>query len=171
MSKNSSGLFKGTIGDRISSAIKPSVQRSSITSWAEKEASVLSATSKRQRDKFKTACVAVDEATGNMYFGRNGGIDRNGSVRNPTLFGDGKTKGILPEKPLNGYPTSWNCAESDAINNALNAGAKLENLHIYTIDTTPHNFGKNKASCINCTTAYKGRIKRNNTGWHKPKGD
>ena len=72
---------------------------------------------------------------------------------------------ILPQKSLNDYPTSWNCAETDAINNALHDGAKLKNLHIYTIDTSPRRFGDDKPSCKNCTFAYKGRIKKNNTGW------
>ena len=167
MSKNNSNLFHGTSGDIISNRIKPSVQRASVTSWAEKEAAKLSASSKRQRDKFKTACIAVDEKTGKMYFGRNGGIDRSHAPHNKILFGSDNSPGILPKKSLNNYPTPWNCAESDAINSALNAGAKLKNLHIYTIDTTVHGFGKPKRSCVNCTTAYKGRIRRNNTGWAK----
>lgn len=166
MSKNSSGLFKGTKGDRIAQAVKPSYQREQVILWAQREADSLSSISKRQRDKFRTACVAVDEETGKLYFGRNGGIDKNNSAHNPVLFGDSTHKGVLPDKSLNNYPSPWNCAESDAINNALNSGAKLDNIHIYTIDTTKNNFGKDKTSCVNCTTAYKGRIRRNNTGWY-----
>lgn len=167
MSKNSSGLFSGTKGSRIAQSVKPSYQRERVTSWAQREADSLANVSKRQRDKFKTACIAVDEETGNLYFGRNGGIDKNNSTHNPLLFGDSTHKGVLPDKSLNNYPSPWNCAESDAINNALNSGAKLENIHIYTIDTTKNNFGKDKPSCANCTAAYKGRIRRNNTGWNK----
>ncbi len=59
---------------------------------------------------------------------------------------------------LNKYPTSWNCAETDEINNAMHDGAKMQNLHIYTIDTSSERFGKDKSSCANCTRAYKGRI-------------
>ena len=165
MSKNSSGLFNGTLGSKIAEALKPSFQQKELKSWARKEAINLFKISKRQRDKFKTACVAVDEATGNLYFGRNGGIDKNKSHHNTVLFGDLHHPGVLPTKSLNKYPTPWNCAESDAINNALNSGAKLENIHIYTIDTTKNHFGKIKRSCVNCTVAYKGNIRRNNTGW------
>lgn len=165
MSKDISGLFHGTHAEKVANAIKPSVQKAAVTSWAKRIAKKLAGISKRQRDKFRTACVAVNEETGEMYFGRNGGIDRNHTHRNPVLFGDDNHPGILPQKSLNAYPTPWNCAESDAINNALNAGAKLENIHIYTIGTGRRDFGEPKTSCLNCTSAYKGRIKRNNTGW------
>lgn len=164
MSKSSSNQFVGTRGQRISQGLVPSNQKAKVTSWAKATADYLAGKSKTQRDKFKTACVAFDEKTGNLYFGRNGGINKDASnvVKNDILFGK---NGILPGKSLNGYPTPWNCAETDAINKALNAGAKLENIHIYTISTSKTNFGKDRASCINCKTAYYGRIKRNNTGW------
>ena len=164
MSKDLSRLFSGTHGEKIALAIKPSVQRNAVTKWADKTSAELAAVSNRQRDKFKTACVAVDEETGEMYFGRNGGINRNGEGIHPEL------KSVLPEKPLNGYPTPWNCAESDAINRALHAGASLKNIHIYTISTAIRGSGNSKygyakKSCENCTAAFKGRIRRNNTGW------
>ena len=165
MSKGISGLFHGTHGEKVANAIKTSVQKDAVTSWSEHTAERLAETSKRQRDKFRTACVAVDEETGKMYFRRNGGIDRNHARHNPVLFGNDGHPGILPRQSLNAYPTPWNCAESDAINAALNAGARLENIHIYTIGTGKKDFGKPKPSCLNCTSAYKGRIRRNNTGW------
>lgn len=159
MSKNSSNLFVGTKGARLAKAITPSVQRSLVRSWAEKEALRLEKISKRQREKFKTACVAVDENTGRFYYGKNGGINRNGDDLHPIL------KTLLPSNSLNGYPTPWNCAESHAINQALHAGANISNLHIYTIGTTKNDFGSDKVSCANCTAAYKGKVRRNNTGW------
>ena len=165
MSKDISGLFHGTHGEKVANVIKPSFQKAAVTVWAEKEAEKLAAISKRQRAKFHAACIAVDEKTGEMYFGRNGGIERDNAPHNPVLFGDNGHPGILPSQSLNSYPTPWNCAESDAINAALNAGAELENLHIYTISTDRWNFGSPKPSCLNCTSAYKGRIRRNNTGW------
>ena len=164
MSKALSYLFKGTIGERVARAIMPSFQRKAIRAWANHVAAELSAKSKRQRDKFKTACVAVDDYTGEMYFGRNGGIGHDGLGLHPAL------KSILPNQSLNNYPTPWNCAESDAINQALHSGANISNIHIYTISTT-HNgkgdnkYGHDKRSCVNCTVAFKGRIRRNNTGW------
>ena len=164
MSKGLSNLFSGTRGEKAASAIKPSVQRAAVKEWADKTSAELAAISKRQRDKFKTACVAVNERTGEMYFGKNGGIGRDGAGLHPKL------KSILPDKPLNNYPTPWNCAESDAINRALHAGANLEDIHIYTISTTlrgsgDNKYGHDKKSCENCTAAFKGRIRRNNTGW------
>lgn len=166
MSKASSNQFSGTKGQRISQGLVPANQKEKVVSWSTSIANYLATKSNRQRDKFKTACVAFDEATGNLYFGRNGGINKSASnvKKNDILFG---ANGILPSKSLNNYPTSWNCAETDAINKALNAGAKLENIHIYTISTSKSNFGKNKTSCINCKVAYKGKIKKNNTGWCK----
>lgn len=167
MSKGNSYQFSGTKGEKIAQGIKPENQRKMVTSWAEAMVAHLSEKSKRKRDGFKTACVAFDEETGQLYFGRNAEINRDASnvQKNPILFGDSKKNGILPQKSLNNYPTSWNCAETDAINKALNAGAKLENIHIYTISTVKSSFGKDKPSCTNCRTTYKGRIKKNNTGW------
>lgn len=167
MSKPNSNHFLGTKGQRIYKYLAPSIQRILITSWAKETATFLVAKSKRKRDNFKTACLAVDEKTGNLYFGRNGGINKDATNAdiNEVLVGNNKKAGILPIKSLNAYPTPWNCAETHAINQALNDGAKLENIHIFTIDTTTNGLGKAKKSCINCTTAYKGRIKKNNTGW------
>ncbi len=169
MSKAASFQFSGTKGQRISQGIVPSNQREMVTSWATAMAKYLQSKSNRKRDSFKTACVAFDENTGKLYYGRNKGINHEASNvdKNITLFGDSTHEGILPSRSLNGYPTPWNCAETDAINQALNDNAELCNIHIYTIDTTPNNFGKPKKSCRNCTYAYKGKIKKNNTGWEE----
>lgn len=84
------------------------------------------------------------------------------------LLGDKTHEGILPKVKLNRYPLS-NCAEVDAINNALNAGAKLENLHMSTLDVSRKNIRSHciieKCDCKNCVAAFKGKIKKNNTGW------
>ena len=164
MSKSSSNQFSGTRGQKITQGLVPANQKEKVVSWAKATAEYLAGKSKRQRENFKTACVAFDEETGKLYFGRNKGINMDASnvKKNDILFGK---DGILPSKSLNGYPTPWNCAETDAINQALNDGEKLKNIHIYTIDTIANNFGKDKKSCLNCKTAYKGRIKKNNTGW------
>lgn len=165
MSKNQSHLFEGTLGEKIANAIKPSVQREAVTRWADQMSQALEDVSKRQRDKFRTACVAVDDETGNMYFGRNGGIGRDGDNLHPKL------REILPMRTMNNYPTTWNCAESDAINQALHSGVNLSSLHIYTISTaarancSQNEYGKAKRSCENCTATFKGKIRRNNTGW------
>lgn len=88
-----------------------------------------------------------------------------GDKKNPLLFSE---NGIFLEKSLNNYPVG-NCAEVDAINQALNSGAKLENITIYTIHTTKGHVGRRKEACENCTFAFKGKIKKNHTGW-KAKG-
>lgn len=164
MSKGLSHLFRGTNGERAAQAVMPSIQRDALLKWANQEARKLSAKSKRQRDKFRTACVAIDDKTGFMYFGRNGGISRSGFGLHPAL------KDILPTESLNDYPTPWNCAESDAINQALHAGARISDIHIYTVSTAlrgkgNNEYGHDKRSCKNCTAAFRGRIRRNNTGW------
>jgi len=161
MSKSDSHQFIGTVGQKISQGMDPKNQKQKLLDWANDMAKYLSSKSKRQRDKFKTATVIFDETTGKLYFGRNGGIP----ISNPHLHP--KMKELLPDKSLNGYPTPWNCSEADGINQALFDGALLKNLHIYTIDTTISDWGKDKKSCENCTYAYRGRVKKNNTGWFK----
>ena len=167
--KPNSGLFSGTRG--IKNHIAPKVylnqstqNRRHVVLWAKEQVSELEKKSNRQREKFNTASIAYDESTGKYYYGRNGGIEKNASPKNPILFGDSTHEGILPKESLNIYKIG-NCAEVDAINNALNNGAKLENLHISTIHTTKDNMGKPKAACENCTYAFKGKVKRNYTGW------
>ena len=161
MSKTNSHQFSGTRGEKIAQGIKPESQRTKLIDWANDVLSVLDPKSNTQRKKFNTATVAFDEATGDLYFGRNGGIDKFGDEIHPDL------KNLLPSSSQNDYPTPWNCSESDAINRALHGGAKLHNLHIYTIYTSEKGFGNAKVSCKNCTMTYKGKIKKNNTGWHK----
>lgn len=160
MSKADSHQFSGTKGERIAQGKIPENQKNQVIAWALDVIQRMGANvSKRKREKFNTACVAFDETTGQLYFGRNGGVDRFGPDLHPDI------KNILPPENYAGFPTTWNCAETDAINIALHAGASLKNLHIYTISTSSRNFGSDKSSCANCTYMYKGRIKRNNTGW------
>lgn len=169
MSKICSGHFIGTIGQRklalkyskskpINNSIK---SHSNVVAWAEIIATGLS---KKERRKFNTAAVVYDERTGKYYYGRNGGIMKTSATKNPKLFGDSKHIGILPNKSLNKYPIG-NCAEVEAINNALNDGARLRDLHIFTIHSTNNKFGKPKRACQNCTVAFKDRVKTNYTGW------
>lgn len=171
MSKTLSGLFVGTIGDRNRNVTEnhryyATQIRRHVVLWAQKKVEELETVSKRQREKFNTASVVFDESTGKYYYGRNKGIEKNGSIKNPILFGDNTHDGILPKHTLNDYVIG-NCSEVDAINNALNAGAKLENLHLTTIHTTSGKMGQSKEACKNCTFSFKGRIKRNYTGWYK----
>lgn len=134
-----------------------------IIEWARDKTRKLTG---RAKNSFNTACVVYDTTTGKYYYGRNGGYLAKDYVRNPKLFGDSKHRGILPKKSLNIYPVG-NCAEVDAVNKALNDKARLSNLHMITIHTTKSKFGQYKPACENCTRAFKGRIRKNYSGWHQ----
>lgn len=160
MSKSDSHQFTGTKGQKIEQGMNPENLKRQLVSWAEEVVTRMSDNvSNRKRERFNTACVVFDELTGTLYFGRNGGIDKFGDSIHPTL------RAILPKEPLNGLPTPWNCAETDAINQALHNGVDLGHMRIYTISTKPKSMGKAKKSCENCTYAYRDRIKENYTGW------
>ncbi len=163
MSKGSSGLFSGTKGERSYKGSRKQMQ-AHITSWAQETAERLESISKRQRDKFNTATVAYDESTGKYYNGRNHGIEIDHDKKNPILFGDDTHSGVLPKQSLN-HLVVGNCAEIHAVNKALNDGAELKNLKIFTIHATKRDFGKPKVACENCTYALKGNISQNYTGW------
>ena len=160
MSKSSSHQFSGTMGDRIAQGMTPENLKKQIIGWAKQVVARMGKNaSNRKRAKFNTACVAFDESTGTLYFGRNGGINKFETELCPII------KELLPPENFAKFPSAWNYAETDAINNALRAGASLEALHIYTINVLPDRFGDDKVSCENCTYMYKGRIKKNNSGW------
>lgn len=117
---------------------------------------------KTQRRKFNTACVVVEPTLKEKYFfGRNKGIELSNASKNTLLFG---TNGLLPSHSLNGYSIG-NCAEVDGINQALNAGGKIENMYMLTIHTTVDSWCESKLACENCTYAFKGRVKLNISGW------
>lgn len=161
MSKGYSGLFAGTKGCNPTDEEIKQLSRLSVIRWAKQTKGKLSGKAKKT---FNTACVVYDEISGRFFYGRNGGYLQNGYIKNPLLFGDDKCKGILPETSLNKYPVG-NCAEVDAVNNALNSGAELSHLHLTTIHVTKSSFGKYKESCENCTYAFRGRVKKNYSGW------
>ncbi len=165
MSKGLSGLFDGTHGYKPSTPKKylKSFMHLSVKAWAIQKSKELTGKAKKN---FNTACVAYDQEKHKLYYGRNAGYRENGYIRNPILFGDSSNNGILPKHSLNKYPVG-NCAEVDAINRALNDGAKLENLHITTIHTTKKHFGKYKESCENCTYAFRDKIFINYSGWKR----
>lgn len=162
MGQGTSGLFSGTRGSADSPYHRDAkVMHSQVKEWAEKEAEKLQQESNRLRNKFNTASIVYDNESGKYFFGRNAGIKLHGDPKNSQLFGE---NGILPKNSLNKLDVG-NCSEIDAVNQALNAGAKLENLYISTIHTTAKQFGQSKKACKNCTFALKWRIKENHTGW------
>lgn len=162
MGSGISGLYKNTKGSQ-KSPYSPSALHSRVESWAKRKANELEMQSKRQRDRFNTACIAIDITTGKRYYGRNKGLEQDKDKKKPQLFG---SHGLLPKQSLNNYQLG-NCAEVQAINKALNAGAKLENLCITTIHTTKTQMGHSKKACKNCTHAFKKKIKINYTGWEE----
>lgn len=162
MGSGISGLYTNTKGSQ-KSPYSASALHAKVESWAKRKANNLEAQSKRQRDRFNTACIAIDIKTGKRYYGRNKGLSQDNDKKNLKLFGP---NGVLPKQSLNNYQL-WNCAEVQAINKALNAGAKLENLCITTIHTTKLKMGQPKKACENCTYAFKGKIKINYTGWEE----
>jgi len=50
---------------------------------------------------------------------------------------------------------------------ALNDGAKIGDLYLYTTKTTPAEFGAAKVACQNCTFTFKGNVLDALTGWYK----
>lgn len=117
-----------------------------VSEWARMEESL--ANSKRQLDKFNTATVVYDSKTGNYYYGMNRGVQLSGDTLNPLLAD------MLPETSLNQYRVG-NCAEVDAVNQAMNAGANIENLQMYTINTKT---GLGKPMCENCIHTFLGKV-------------
>jgi len=179
MSKPNSNLFHGTIGHNLNSKsisknkkiLVPSEKQltKNVIRWAQEKANELSNISKRKREQFKSATIAYDIITGLEFYGRNGGVEINKAYKNPLLFGDKVTPGLLPKNKLDKYEIG-NCSEVDAVNQALNAGANITNIVIKTINTTSHKqgefaFGSNKLGCINCKYTFDGIIKKNYSGW------
>ena len=117
--------------------------------WSRMQKSL--APSKTKASDFNTGSVVYDAKTGEYYYGMNKGVKLSGDGLNTEL------SKILPETSLNQYKVG-NCAEVDAVNQALNSGSKMSDLYIYTIDTTPNGFGLPKPACENCTYTFKGNV-------------
>ena len=117
-----------------------------VTQWARMEESL--ANSNRQLDKFNTATVVYDARTGNYYYGMNRGVQLSGDTLNLSL------ESWLPESSLNQYRLG-NCAEVDAVNQALNSGANASDLYLYTINTKNN---VSKPMCENCIYTFGDRV-------------
>ncbi len=140
------------------------IMKQRLESWCRREADELSRISKRKRKGFNTACIAYDVETGREYYGRNAGIELADAPKNPVLFGSDDATGLLPQMSLNHLKVG-NCAEVDAVNQALNNGASIGNLRIMTVSADEKHFGANKPACRNCTYTFRGRVKGNYSGW------
>ena len=126
----------------------PSLQQmhDAVTQWARMEESL--ANFNRQLDKFNTATVVYDARTGNYYYGMNRGVQLSGDTLNLSL------ESWLPESSLNQYRLG-NCAEVDAVNQALNSGANASDLYLYTINTKNN---VSKPMCENCIYTFGDRV-------------
>lgn len=87
-------------------------------------------------------------------------------MKNPMLFGSNDQAGLLPKVFLDDYGIG-NCAEVDAVNQALNKGANMGDLYLYTIKTTPNEFGVAKLAWENCAFTFKGNVNEAVAGWLK----
>jgi hypothetical protein len=165
MSKGISGYYKNTHGEKISTGIDPTIQKELAYAYAE---NIIKNGTKAEKKALNTVTIAYDEENDKYYYGMNKGIYLHKPPKNVILFGDETHIGLLPKESINDFPLA-NCSEVEAINAALNNGAKLENLHLTTLDVSKKNMRKHKfigkCSCENCVYAFKGKIKRNNTGW------
>ncbi len=155
---------------KIKDGKETEVLHEKLTAWANDYKNQMK---KRNRQYFNTGTVVYDETTNTLYYGRNAGIKNHQPDLNPIIFGDDEHEGIL--RDASDSKENWsvdNCAEVDAVNTALNDGAQLKNLHMYTIwledgeiDGVKHYAGDEKAACENCTYAFWGRIGQNSCGW------
>ena len=165
MSKGYSGLFRETNGDKIARGINSAIQKEKAFEYAK---DIYENGTTAEKRFINTVTVVYDEENNKYYYGMNGGIELHNSPKNAILFGDKTHEGILPKTSLNDFPLG-NCSEVDAINKALNAGAKLEHLHLTTLDVKRKNIREHnivgKCACENCTATFKGRVKKNNTEW------
>lgn len=118
----------------------------SITEWTKMYEGL--ADSKTQLSKFNTASIVYDSATGNYYYGMNRGIQLKGDCINPLL------ESWLPESSLNNYKLG-NCAKVDAVNQAINNGANVKDLYLYTINTKNN---RPKHMCENCVHTFVNRV-------------
>lgn len=116
-----------------------------LIDYAKKTAEELKKESNTKRRNFNTAAIAYDTRTGQTYFGRNGFIEE-------------KVHDILkqlePETTINGLKLG-NCAEMEAVTQALNAGARLEDIKLLVIETKEKGFGTLKPLCENCDYTLK----------------
>jgi RHS repeat-associated protein len=97
--------------------------------------------------KFNTATIAYDKVSRKAFFGRNGGIKISNSDIHPVL------KEKLPNESLELWKVD-NCAECDAINQALHNGAKWENLKMHTIGVKKDGGTFVKPKCKNCQKTF-----------------
>lgn len=122
----------GAVASKIADAKEMAVQRA---------AQLRDILSKRKLPMGTSA--AVDRTTGNVYYGNSGTISNN---INKVL------QARMPNPSLQKWPVA-NCAEFNAVNNALNSGAKITNLDVATVVVKT---GQAFPMCKNCQITIFG---------------
>lgn len=122
-----------------------------------------SLTSNTQLSKFNKACTArwknATKSSDEVFYGRNGGI-LNTKSNFPTISAENGL-GIHPtlqsKLPSNTkWPNVANCAECDAVNQALWKGAKWDEIQIHTIDIRPNGTMTDIIQCSECLNIFSG---------------
>lgn len=90
------------------------------------------------RNRPRCSSIVYDIANDRCYYGRSnwGSCNINAQLES-----------LVPSDSLTGWSDVYNCAEMDAINQALNDGSNLRNLQIYTVYTKT---GDSAVMCSNC---------------------
>ncbi|HTM99775.1 MAG TPA: YwqJ-related putative deaminase, partial [Pedobacter sp.] len=107
---------------------------------------VIANTSKERLPRAITAIL--DRQTGKVYYGRSGVLK---SVEDLNA----QLKSLIPKESLEKWSVT-NCAECDALNNALNDGAKIKDLEMHTLQVEKKT-GKavDFERCANCKETTK----------------
>jgi hypothetical protein len=123
-------------GELLGLGFRATIKASSLAkSYVVKHAKdIIANTSKSKLPRAITAIV--DTKTGRVYYGRSGGLV-NTMEKNPMLVSEiEKVKNQAKIKVGKETFTDWdvsNCAECDALNQALNDGADIKNLEMHTV--------------------------------------
>ena len=122
--------------------------RNSIDEWVALQRQL--ANSNNQLREFNTATILYNKSTGKYYYGANKGIAVSGAEIYPTLANK------LPQTSTNAYKLG-NCAECDAVNQALHDGANWGDLQMHTVGVQ-WNTGATfpKPLCSNCEVTFTG---------------
>ncbi|AEA42354.1 hypothetical protein [Fluviicola taffensis] len=161
--KTNSGLVKVVDGvvSEAGSWLPTTQMRTLTNDWASFYRQGL--TSNTQLSKFNKACTArwknATNTADEIFYGRNGGI-LNTQSSFPTISAE-KGLGIHPtlqsKLPANTqWPNVANCAECDAVNQALWKGAKWDEIQIHTIDIRPDGTMTDVIQCLECLNIFSG---------------
>jgi RHS repeat-associated protein len=134
---------------RVTKSIAPEVGASIRTAKEEAYARAENLINSTPKSKLPRAVTAiVNTKTGQSYYGTSSALGE--SNINPQL------KDMLPEESLEAWKVH-NCAECDALNKALNAGSRVEDLEMHTvkIDRTTGKI-EDFPRCENCKITTKG---------------